>query len=421
MPFNSAIKLLLLVLLVTSTTAIAVVAKPEGSAAMPPAVAASSLDADFAPPQGIQRFDSQEWQRSTKHRITMLIDLFQMRLLGEPMTKIRGLLGLPAHTQYFSEVARTFDDYDLGTAADKPVTLHAYYQLGRLTNLIVGEANIYDCRKHEVLTAWYDKNPGHQDIAKDLNSQYFLVGAPIDVACGGLRTLGAFQLERISKSQCRLRFDTSFVKPGLLDHSKELSHLFTLSALGDTKTHYYKPFEIDCETYNGKIARFRLLFESDNLFGLSSATDWQDNDLRKNPAKFMASAEYMNIPLAQRLFLVPGARFGTQEWATINLETRYSRLDLLFDLVHSYPLIGMSRSSVYALLGKPSFLQRKSALVGRAGSVMKLPESTDALANECDWYRLTFPSCGNAGVMLLEIAYQGDRAKAYRLGSQVFN
>jgi hypothetical protein len=382
----------------------AVAALADGSSLKVP-INPQQLENAFFLPNGHQKFESTVWKRSPEHRFAMLFELYQMNLIGRTEQEIHELLG-PAQrvTKNNRGLIDQHEYFDLGTKKGSQLNLDFCYQGGRLSSFRINQHCQSDYQS-VVQGDWQTTNPESRDIAENLNKYYFLVGAPVD--------------------QLRNHWEL----PALREYSswldgcpfRALAALFSFRAApinpGALHGKCSNQFELECTLQNSKIKRFRLVHQSACILGTSTYGEWQETDLRPDPRCFLTDASYSHLYGLNALLVTPNMEFEGSAWQTWGGALRM-RKDMLCDLIHSRRLIGMSRSEACRLLGPPDQIQRQSTSLNQNYSSPMESDRSDDLTKDCDWYSLTYSGCGNAPTTYFEIAYQGDRIKAFRVSTR---
>ena len=104
-----------------------------------------------------------------------------------------------------------------------------------------------------------------------------------------------------------------------------------------------------------------------------------------------------------------GIPFRWERWRVDEARTLPWRSPMLYDLLHSYRLIGMERAVTHQFLGPPNFPRCAD------------PESPSLFDTE--WYLITDAArsfCANSAQDTLEIAYKNERVVAVRCVSAAF-
>ncbi len=325
------------------------------------------------PPKGSRAFNSELWKSDTAARWSMLFQLGRMRLFNKSVPEVRALLGEPDGQPRRREWMKdTTDLYDLGTCEQQQVLLNAEYHQGALRSLTVlfctdGRASASDF-------GWITRNGSGNQAATRINESFFLVGMPVNQL---RNTLG-----RISQHLV-----------GSRDH-----------LMGQLQLHYSYD--------NSTVTRFRLYYRPSPGKRLVPSR-WQTANLRADITTYQrlsgVSDQWCGTGIDRRL-LIPDRKFTPEDWAK---NCSMSRDQMLFDLCHSYPLVGMRREAVHKLLGLPTYPTKDGAVVfAYDGAHDKLTPSE----KKCEWYCVKSPMiCGTPPSTYLQIHYEGNRVTRYRL------
>lgn len=303
----------------------------------------------------------------------MLFNLGQMNLLGKSRKEVRTILGASdAQPKQLSRTEDMSDLYDLGDCEGNPVLLQAEYYQGALRSLRLL------IKTNDRATAsdfgWITRNESGDQAAEKFNETFFLVGTSVQQLTN---ILGRYPQRLI----------------GSRDH-----------LIGQLQVRYSRD--------NTKVTKFRLYYRPAQGKKLVPSR-WQRKNLNVDAIAYTNLGQMFNRwngTGIDKEFLIPDCSFTTKNWQASKL----SRYRSLFDLCHTFRLIGMSRADIHQLLGLPSYPTKD-------GKVAPMPyESSDSDLNpaekKCEWYCVWSPIiCGNPASKFLQLQYENDRVTRYRL------
>ena len=304
-------------------------------------------------------FDAALWACDVSKRQSMLINLLRLIVHKTNRAEIISLIGGPVRSFPIGELYE--DEFDLGEFAGEKLILRMtsgndmapLFQIGQYSgegylNLKFGD--------------WRWKNPQLRDAASDMNKLYRFVGAP-------------------RKHLCQF-----------IGHPPNKNRTFKVAYL-----------EIELTADMSKVRRFRFIPDS---YHKTILTAWEDKNLRAVPGSFTKPFDFIYAGESLDAHLVhPGFRFTAQSWSS----NKFGRENMLFDLIHSYPLIGKSRKEIRELLGEPIFSEASPAMDKRRLYLSRRVFQNPPY-NRFDWFALTGTGCCEPAEpsKQLEIVYSRD-------------
>ncbi|MBA3995201.1 MAG: hypothetical protein C0469_16910 [Cyanobacteria bacterium DS2.3.42] len=318
-----------------------------------------------------RKFDSKAWIASVELRRYMLLDLFRSGMFNKSREDVHALLGKPLRTAIKLDARR--DYFDLGKHDGEKLALQAIYDKNRLWSFLIDQ-----CAEggylHLVAGDWRWKNPEILDAAKEFNRVKYLVGAPRQHLC---QFVGHPQQEgRSWKCGC---------------------------------------IEVEFSPDMSKVRRFR--FTPDRFGVIKTTTGWEDQDLRVISGSYSTGFDWQYLERnVDSVLAQPCMKFDQANWTQVS-----HRGSMMFDLLHSFPLIGKSRLEIQHKLGEPYYNETKGFL-GRRSTYLERRRAEKEPFNKFDWFALCRTGCilPAEPSQYLEVVYQGnflqgDAAVGYRI------
>ena len=351
------------------------------------------------PDEDQRTFDSAQWKRSTHHRYEMLFELQQMNLVGKTHSYVRRLLGNPDDTGFGRDVQ---EYYDAGEIDHCSYRLEIDYRSGAVNGISLRNLNEFSVYPRSIiLSQWRTNNAQWQDLAKEINENYYIVGAPVAV------------LSELSSQLSSNRSATKFVEvkgPPRMAFISEICRDFgSLSRMYGGKCQEPERLSIEYEAKDGKVSRFRLVLADIDKRGSLFFSDWQERDLRPDPRCLTTINDYRCLTDPALLLVIPNEPFDSGNWKEFrrgNWGASFGRAQSLCNLFHSHRTVGMSRSELYSLLGSPS-----DGSFNIQQDLCRKPTPT----SDCVSYPVTAEGCLPLGVEWLQFVLEKDHVIAYRL------
>lgn len=318
-----------------------------------------------------RKFDSKTWNGSVELRRYMLLDLFRSGMFNKSREEVQALLGKPVRTAI--KWNNPFDYFDLGIHNGEKLVLQANYDKNRLFCFLINQF-ADGGYLHLVAGDWHWKNPDVVDAAKEFNRINYLVGAPRQHLC---QFVGHPQQEgRSWKCGC---------------------------------------IEVEFSPAMSKVSRFR--FTPDRFGVVKTTTAWEDQDLRVVKGSYSTAYDWQFLGRnVDSILIQPCMKFDPTNWTQVS-----HRGSMMFDLLHSFPLIGKSRLEIQHKLGEPYYNETKGFL-GRRSAYLARRRAEKEPFNKFDWFALCRTGCiiPAEPSQYLEVVYQGnfllgDTAVGYRI------
>lgn len=316
-------------------------------------------------------FDARIWATDVSQRRYMLVDLLRRIAFMKGRKEILALIGEP--DRIGNEFSSTVDYFELGKLAGESIILKMHTNQDSAPLFMIGQYS-KDGYLQLLSGNWRWTNPDLKDAARDMNRLYYFVGAPREHLC-------------------------QFIGHPP-NHNRSWIAGYMQVELTDDKS---------------KVKRFR--FVADKKYFNTVLTAWEDKDLRRLKGSYTKPFDFLfcgeNI---DRTLIHPGRKYDSISWKQV-----WDRPNMLFDLIHSNPLIGKTRSEIQNLLGVPYYSEAKPSTDKRQRYFVRRMTETEPL-NRFDWFDLRGTGCvapAEPG-LYLEVVYtrdllRGDIAAGYRL------
>lgn len=293
----------------------------------------------------------------------MLFDLFHDAGITERNTLLK-LLGTPEEMKEECDKWESWT-YELGLQNGHYTFLNIGLKDGRPRSMRILQK--YLDVVPQMMPEWTVKNEQWDELAEEYNRNFFIVGMPVKV---------------------------NMYFSGKAEESNVLEPDGTIE-----RVHCSEPFQFQYTPDGSKVRRFRMTYE--NATGTNGITKWQETDLRTDPRCLVSIRDYKNR-FPSGCFV----KFSSADWKADGPGPRrgIGRHSMIESLTRSYPLIGMSREKITALLGK-----------GTKHESTMSEEEADPLIHDVEAYPLIFPFCGNSGYSVFELSYRQNRVVAYRI------
>ncbi len=329
--------------------------------------ALAALDRAFLVPVGQSAFDCQRWKNNPKLRASMLFGLYHQHLYKQSLEQIESLLGTPARVTHDQHVSRAY--YEIPNNAYDKLEVQLTFMRNELDSVVL-------CAHDEqglspiVHGFWHKKNSTWADVASELNEYFGLVGMPVDTLC---------QIAGHPEDV-----------PDCKDHSWCAGKIVLLYSADGTR-----------------VAQLRANTPKDG----DPSTAWEAKDYYPNIERYYPANHSIGLCGLETDLVRPCQQFSPQDWKT----KPELRQFILFDLVHRYPLIGMSHEDIQDLLGKANRFQTNRPSSSCSTDEVTRPDHRDPLTNDCVWYSV---QSGSDNSTYFELAFENDVLVAYRLASE---
>lgn len=304
-------------------------------------------------------FDAGLWASDISKRQSMLINILRLIVHKTNRAEIISLIGAPVRSFRSAELYE--DEYDLGEFAGEKLILRTTSGNGMAPLFRIGQYS-GEGYLNLIFSDWRWKNPRSRDAASDMNKLYRFVGAPREHLCQ------------------------------FIGHPPNKNRTFKVGYL-----------EVELTADKSKVRRFRFIPDT---YHKTILTAWENKNLRTVPGSYTKPFDFIYAGDSLDAHLVhPGFRFSAKSWSS----NKFGREQMLFDLIHSYPLIGKSRKEIRDLLGEPLFSETSPSLDRRrfylARRIFQNPPY-----NRFDWFALTGTGCREPAEpsRQLEIVYSRD-------------
>lgn len=318
-----------------------------------------------------RKFDAKAWKGSIDLRRYMLLELFRSGLFNKNREEVHVLLGKPVRTE--TKWDNPIDYFDLGKYEGENIVLQANYDRNLLWSFMIDQYS-EGGYLHLIVGDWHWKNPDIRDAAREFNQVYYLVGAP-------------------RKHLCQF-----------VGHPQQEGKVWKCGYI-----------EVEYSPDKAKVTRFR--FTPDQFRAMKTFTGWEDKDLRIVKGSYSTAFDFQYLGRNVDTNLKqPCLKFDHSEWQKVS-----NRSSMLFDLVHSFPLIGKSRLEIQHLLGEPYYNETKGFL-SRRSAYLRERNAAGEPFNKFDWFALCRTGCilPAEPSQYLEVVYrgnflQGESAVGYRI------
>lgn len=334
-----------------------------------------SLDDVFLYPDGHNKFNSKLWKSDPTTRLSMVFDLYHRPLKDMTINQVYEILGLPdkiEKDQQNSEIAR----YYLGRRDDVMTALLIRIVKWRPSSMKLEQKT---SSGYYVSSAWYLKNIDWNGLSSAYNQKYMLVGMPVSVIPQVVHN--AFEKSLKSDDNCEI--------------------------------HCFGPFQFQYTQDRKTIRKFRIEYKT--ATGTRGFTKWEEQNLRFDPRCLASAFDYAMLDsiyyhCKSNKFIDFSSAYCKADW----VHDIRNRPNMLTSLLRSYPIIGMSRSEIEALIGV-SETEMFRIHQGLDRSHQDPRSDPNADFKDTERYTLFASRCGNAPSSSFEIAYKDDRVCGYRV------
>lgn len=249
-----------------------------------------------------REFDQKEWRECIDNRQYMLLSLFRRNLFKKSVEEVRKILGEPDFVD--DSTREHFECYRLGNYMGENLALRIFYNELGLRSFFIAQPS--DLGYLYLFPGdWHFQNMNLRDAATAFNKHFHLVGAPTQHLCQ------------------------------FIGHPTKVDNVWRCGYI-----------ELEYSPDKKKVARFRFSPSSQGLFDFT--TDWVSEDLRTVVGSYSTAYDFLNLSSqSQTLLVQPSSKFSIAEWRN---DVR-KRATMLFDIVHSYLLIGMKRQNIHEIFG----------------------------------------------------------------------
>lgn len=316
-----------------------------------------------------KNFDSQKWKVAVGSRQAMLLSLFRSDFFNKKRDEVIRLLGEPLKSNM--RVGQSSDYFDLGKYQGENIVLMIPYSKEKPATLVI----LQQCDSgylYFLPGSWYWKNPDDKDAAKDFNYAHLLVGTPTQHLCQ------------------------------VMGHPQKQGNIWKSGT-----------YEMEYTPDGNKVRKFRM---SADQRAVNTTTDWETTDLRSVAGSYCNALDiHRRGETIDAMPTKPLMKFDRARWDKV-----WNRAFMLFDITHSFRLIGKQRSAIRDYLGEPYLSERKiPPEYNEAKFVTRFAQHKPY--TKFDWYALCGTGCvwpADPG-LYLEIVYRDDSGREIAAGYRI--